>query len=130
MFMNPENFSKDYSEYFKIMEKTFVENVNGMMKNPLFLDATNQGLQAGLEAKKTFDDMSAEYLERMNMPTRRDIAKILQYLQTIESRILDLEDKVEELSDLAVKKEAPKKPKRSGAAKAKTAKSKAAKKEE
>ena len=90
MFMDPTQFGKKYVEE---MEKLFVGRVNDMLKTPDVLEKVGKGMEAGLDGKKVFDDSMRAYLERSNIPTRDDIARVLQYLQKIESKILDLEEK-------------------------------------
>ncbi len=87
-------------EFYEAMEKMFVEKMNETIRNPEFLSKFSQVVGSGLEGKKKMDDMSREYLEKMHLPTRQDVAHILQYLQQIESRIIQVEEKMEELSSL------------------------------
>ncbi len=94
--MDPTKFSKEYLEE---MEKLFVGQVGNMLRNPQFLKEAGKGMEAGLESRKAFNGSMKAYLEASNMPTRDDIARVLQYLQTIESRLLGLEEMMEDLSD-------------------------------
>jgi hypothetical protein len=94
--MDPAQFGK---QFYEQMEKTFIEKMNDLIHNPSFLANISKGVEAGLDSKKKNDDLMKNYLEKMNMPTREDTAKILQYLQKIEAKLLDLEEKVEDLSD-------------------------------
>ncbi|MEQ8187436.1 MAG: hypothetical protein ABRQ39_05635 [Candidatus Eremiobacterota bacterium] len=106
MFMDPSQFGKQFmdptqfgKQFYEQMEKTFIEKMNELIHNPSFLANISKGVEAGLEGKKKNDELMKNYLEKMNMPTREDSAKILQYLQKIESKLLDLEEKIEDLSD-------------------------------
>ena len=104
MFMDPTQFGKQFMEpmnkqFYEQMEKTFVEKINEMMLNPSFLSSISKGVESGLDGKKKTDDVMKNYLEKMNMPTRDDTARVLQYLQKIESRIIGLEEKLEDLGD-------------------------------
>jgi hypothetical protein len=96
MFMDP---TKMGTQFFEQMEAMFVERFKEMLQSPAILSQVSKGVEAGLEGKKQFDGAIKGYLEKMNMPTREDVAKILQYLHRIESRIADLEEKVEDLGD-------------------------------
>lgn len=106
MFMDPSQFGKQFmdptqfgKQFYEQMEKTFIEKMNELIHNPSFLANISKGVEAGLDSKKKNDDLMKNYLEKMNMPTREDTAKILQYLQKIEAKLLDLEEKIEDLSD-------------------------------
>ncbi|MEQ8223529.1 MAG: hypothetical protein ABRQ37_14555 [Candidatus Eremiobacterota bacterium] len=106
MFMDPSQFGKQFmdptqfgKQFYEQMEKTFIEKMNELIHNPSFLANISKGVEAGLDSKKKNDDLMKNYLEKMNMPTREDSAKILQYLQKIESKLLDLEEKIENLAD-------------------------------
>ena len=112
MFMDPSQFGKQFmdpqkfmdpslfgKQFYEQMEKMFIDKMNEMIHNPKFLSNISKGVEAGLDSKKKSDEAMSSYLKKMNMPTREDTAKILQYLQKIESKILDLEEKLEDLED-------------------------------
>lgn len=89
-------FPKEFTE---MMEKAFVEKMNEMIRNPEFLSSFSKVVGTGLEGKKKADDLSREYLQKMHLPSRDDVANVLQYLQQIESRLIGMEEKIEDLSD-------------------------------
>lgn len=89
-------FPKEFSE---MMEKVFVEKMNEMIRNPEFLSGFSKVVGTGLEGKKKADELSREYLQKMHLPSREDIAHVLQYLQQIESRLVSMEEKIEEMSE-------------------------------
>jgi hypothetical protein len=105
MFFGQTPFPKEFME---MMEKMFVEKINDAIRDPAFLNQFGKVVGAGLDGKKKMDDASRAYLERMNMPTRDDIARILQYLQQIENRLIAVEEKVEDLSPPAIVPRPPK----------------------
>ncbi len=96
MFFGP-GMPKEFAE---MMEKVFVEKMNEMIRNPDFLSGFSKVVGSGLEGKKQTDDLNREYLQKMNLPSREDISRLLQYLQQLESRIIGLEEKLDELGDL------------------------------
>jgi polyhydroxyalkanoic acid synthase PhaR subunit len=96
MFMDPSLMGK---EYFEQMEKMFTSKLKEALKDPEFLTVMNQGMETGLGSKKNINDSVKNYLKSLNMPTRDDIARVLQYLQAIESKIIGLEEKIEDLED-------------------------------
>jgi polyhydroxyalkanoic acid synthase PhaR subunit len=96
MFMDPTLMGK---EYFEQVEKLFVNKLKETLKDPEFLSVVNQGIDMNLENKKNVNDSVKNYLKSLNMPTREDIARVLQYMQAIESRIISMEEKLEDLED-------------------------------
>jgi polyhydroxyalkanoic acid synthase PhaR subunit len=96
MFMDPTLMGKEYFEQF---EKLFVNKLKETLKDPEFLSVMNQGIDIGLENKKNINESVKNYLKSLNVPSRDDIARVLQYLQAIESRLISLEEKIEDLED-------------------------------
>lgn len=96
MFVDPTGFGK---EYFEQLEKVFIGKFSQMLQDPSVLAQVGKGMDAGLEGKKATDTAMKKYLEQAQIPTRDDVARILQYLQAIESRIISLEEKIEDLAD-------------------------------
>lgn len=82
-----------------IIEKTFLEKSRELVINPNFLSQVSNGIQSSLKEKKEIDDAIREYLEKNHLPSKHDVAKILQYQQRLESRILDLEEALEDLRE-------------------------------
>jgi len=96
MFGDPFTMS---SKMIEQMEALFIERMKEMLGSPSFLSSLSKGVESGLEGKKEFDSALKKHMESLNIPTRDDIAKILIYLQRIESKVADLEESVEDLSD-------------------------------
>lgn len=97
MFFGPGQFPK---EFFDMMEKLFVEKVNEAIRNPSFLAQFSKAVGTGLEGKKKADEVTLEYLEKLHLPSKEDFARQMQYLQQIESRIIAVEEKVDDLLDV------------------------------
>ncbi|GEM_PF-1516445 len=114
MFGDPFNMS---SKVVEQMEALFIERMKEMLGNPALLSQVSKSVESGLESKKEFDSALKKQMESLNIPTRDDIAKVLIYLQRIESKVADLEESVEDLSDelKALKKESPPRPVRKAA---------------
>ncbi|MGV8118625.1 MAG: hypothetical protein AB2L14_02565 [Candidatus Xenobiia bacterium LiM19] len=116
MFGDPFAMS---SKMVEQMEALFIERMKEMLGSPSFLSSISRNVESGLEGKKEFDSALKKHMESLNIPTRDDIAKILIYLQRIESKVADMEESVEDLSDelKAIKQESPLRPVRKAAAK-------------
>jgi len=106
MFGDPFTMS---SKMIEQMEALFIERMKEMLGSPSFLSSLSKGVESGLEGKKEFDSALKKHMESLNIPTRDDFAKILIYLQRIESKVADLEESVEDLSDelKVIKNESP-----------------------
>ena len=94
--MDPFAFSTQAREQ---MEGLFVRGMEEMLRNTRTLQDMSKTMEMGLEGKKMADSSIRQYLEMLNLPTRDDVTRILQYLQKIESRVIGLEEKVEDLGD-------------------------------
>lgn len=94
--MDPFGFGSQVREQ---MEGLFVRGMEEMLRNQKVLQDVGRTVELGLEGKKAADTQIRQYLELMNIPTRDDVARILQYLQKIESRIADVEEKIDTVGD-------------------------------
>lgn len=95
--MDPMQASR---QFYEQMESFFIKGMEEMVRNPASVSNMSRAVEGGLEAKARADAAMKKYLETMQLPTREDIAKILQYQQTLESRVIGLEEKLEDLADL------------------------------
>ncbi|MEO6326441.1 MAG: phasin family protein [Thermoanaerobaculia bacterium] len=82
-------------------EAFFTEISNNLMSNPTFIDM----LKKGIAAKEAVDKQVAEALPRMNVATRKDVSKL-------EDRIDELESELQALRSAAAapKRAAPTRP--------------------
>ena len=107
------------SKMVEQMEALFIERMKEMLGSSSFLSSVSKSVESGLEGRKEFDSAMKKHMESLNIPTRDDIAKILVYLQRIESKVADMEESVEDLSDelKAIKQESQIRPARKAAVK-------------
>ena len=84
---------------YEEMQKFWVDYMQSMFKDPTFLLNLGAGINSSLDGRKELKAFSKQCLESVNMPTRDDTARILQYLQGIESRIIGLEEHMEDMED-------------------------------
>lgn len=111
---NPFDFGRTMLETW---EKTMGEALEKLTHDETFLKNMSQALGGSLDLKKQMESQVERYLQSINMPTRSDLERILAYLQRIESRLLDLEDRLDLLGAPAA---APTAPKASSARRAKS----------
>jgi len=81
------------------MEKLFIDSMTSMMTDSSFLSSVGKGIEKGLEVKMKTDDILKTYLEKANIPTRDDVARLLQYMVRLESKLLAIEEKLDEMTD-------------------------------
>ena len=73
---------------------TFLETV---MKSPLVLEPMGQMLSATMKVKAAQDKAVAQAWATMGLPTRRDQERTLHALNQLNSRLIDLEERLEDL---------------------------------
>jgi hypothetical protein len=64
------------------------------MKSPLVLEPSGALLGAVMKAKAAGDDATARWWSLWGLPTRRDQERSLHALNQLQSRILDLEERL------------------------------------
>lgn len=82
------------------MEKMFIDGVNQMVRSTEALRQVGTSLETSLDAKQRFDAQTRQGLEMMNLPTRDDMGRVLTYLQRLESRLLDVDEKLDAIVDV------------------------------
>ena len=98
MVFNPLDFNKGL---FDQVEKIIAEFFEKRMRDPEFMQIFNKGMALSLEAKTALDARVEELLKAMNLATRKDLEAIFTTLNGLETRVIDLEDKVQAACDLA-----------------------------
>ncbi len=81
---------------FDAWEKTTAQYLEHWMKSPLVLEPSGAMLSAAMKAKKASDDATARWWSLWGLPTRRDQERAMHALNQMQSRILDLEERLEE----------------------------------
>ncbi|NLI75942.1 MAG: hypothetical protein GX442_05800 [Candidatus Riflebacteria bacterium] len=89
---NPFDFGRTMLQAW---EKTTAETLEKLTHDEAFLKQMSQALGSSLDVKKQMETHAEKYLQSINMPTRSDLDRILTYLQRIEARLLDLEDRLD-----------------------------------
>ncbi len=88
-------------------QAAFDELSNQLLENELFL----AGLKKSLEAKGRVDKTIGETLDFMSLPSKNDVAKLLEEVEGIRSRLVkqqralgNLEQSVQELKELLTRR--------------------------
>ena len=69
------------------------------MKSPLVLEPMGQLLSATMKVKAAQDKAVAQAWAAMGLPTRRDQERTLHALNQVQSRLIDLEERLQELKN-------------------------------
>ena len=70
-----------------------------MLKSPLLLGPSGMMLGAAMKAKASYDKSMNQWVASMGFATKRDQERSLHALNQLESRLLDLEERLETALD-------------------------------
>lgn len=83
---------------FNTWEATTAKYLEDVMRNPIVLGPAGQLMTTAMKAKAKSDQTVADWWGTVGLPTKRDQERTLHALNQMQSRILDLEEKIDELS--------------------------------
>jgi hypothetical protein len=83
---------------FEAWESATAKYFDSMLKSPLVLGSSGSMLTSAMKAKAAYEKSVAMWWATMGLPTRHDQERSLHALNQLESRLLDLEEKIAELS--------------------------------
>lgn len=95
MMNNPFDFSRTMMETW---EKSMAEALERLTRDQEFIKHMSQAVGGALDIRRQSGEQMEKYLRSINMPTRSDLERLLGYLQRIESKLLDLEDRLDEMA--------------------------------
>ena len=81
---------------FYAWEQTTAEYFENVLKNPAVLGPAGSMLTVAMKTKTASDKAAAAWWGAMGLPTKRDQERTLHKLNTLESRLFDIEDKLDE----------------------------------
>jgi hypothetical protein len=82
---------------FDAWEGATAELVEKWMKSPLVLGPSGALLTAAMKAKAAADRAVAQWWGALGLPTKRDQERSLHALNQIQSRLIDLEERLHDL---------------------------------
>lgn len=85
-----------WKKSFDAWEDATARFLEQVLRSPLVLEPAGAGLTAVLKAKVARDKAVASAWAAFGLPTRRDQERILHALNELQSRIMDLEEKMED----------------------------------
>jgi hypothetical protein len=82
---------------FDAWEGATAQLVEQWMKSPLVLGPSGKLLTAAMKAKAAADKAVAQWWGALGLPTKRDQERSLHTLNQIQSRLIDLEERLHDL---------------------------------
>jgi hypothetical protein len=86
-----------YKKFYETWEKTTSEALEKYINSPLFALNMGKFVEKSSELKKYFDEIVEKSLKNLRLPSKNDIDRIHSSINTIEAKINDLSEMVEEL---------------------------------
>ena len=83
---------------FDAWENATANYMEHVMKSPLVLAPAGLMLGGAMKAKAAYDKAAAQWVASLGMATKRDQERALHTLNQLESRLLDLEERLVEVS--------------------------------
>jgi len=84
-----------WKKAFDMWEAATAKWVEEWMKSPLVLGPSGAMLTVAMKAKKAADDVKEQVWAQTGLPTKRDQERALHMLNQLQSRLMDLEEKLE-----------------------------------
>ncbi len=86
-----------YKKFYETWEKSTSEALEKYINNPLFALNIGKTIEKSSELKKYFDEVIEKSLKNVRLPSKNDIDRIHNAINSIEAKINDLSEMVEEL---------------------------------
>lgn len=84
-----------FKKNFDVWEDATARYLEAWLRSPLLLAPSGALLSALVKAKHAHDEMKAKLWGDLGLPTKRDQERTLHLLNQLQSRIYDLEEKLE-----------------------------------
>jgi hypothetical protein len=85
-----------WKKSFDVWESTTAKYLEEWLKSPLILGPGGAFLTAMMKAKAASDRAAGSFWGALGLPTKRDQERTLHALNQLESRLIDLEEKLED----------------------------------
>ncbi len=90
------NLWKNWKTAFDAWESTTAQMLEPFIRSATVLEPVGFALSTTMKIKAMSDRMTAAWWGSLGLPTKRDQERALHKLNTLESRILDLEEQLED----------------------------------
>jgi hypothetical protein len=88
---------EQWKKSFDVWEDATAKYLEQWLKSPMVLGPSGAMLTAFMKAKAASDKAKAQWWGEMGLPTKRDQERTLHLLNQLQSRIMDLEEKLESM---------------------------------
>lgn len=86
-------------DLYRQWEKAMSTWWDQVVESPAFLGAMSKQVGAAAEARGRYEDAVDDTLERLHLPTRKDVVRLARVCTLLEERLLTQEDQILALSD-------------------------------
>jgi hypothetical protein len=93
------DFSKLSADLYRNWERAMAGWWDQVLESPSFLGAMGQNLAAQAQARAVYERSVDEQMERMHLPTRKDLVRVARIATLLEERLLAQEDLLLQLKD-------------------------------
>ncbi len=90
------NAWETYKKFFNAWENATAQYLETVLKSPLLLEPAGAWLSAAMKTKSASDKLAASFWGSLGLPTKRDQERALHKLNQLESRLIDLEERLAE----------------------------------
>lgn len=84
-------------EMFAVWQKMMSESMETLLRSPLFLATMGKGLENSLVFKEQIDKSLQAYLQALNLPSTKDVQRVLEGLRRLQAEVEALRAKVDQL---------------------------------
>jgi hypothetical protein len=88
-----------WKKSFDVWENETAKFMEAVIKSPMVLGPSGMMLSAAMKAKTASDKAAAGFWGSLGLPTKRDQERMLHALNKLESKLLDLEERIEDQTD-------------------------------
>lgn len=88
---------KLWKQMFGAWESATTTYFDTVLRSPLVLEPAGAWLTTMMKLKASADELTATGWGRLGLPTKRDQERTLHLLNQLQSRILDLEERLEDV---------------------------------
>jgi len=81
-------------QYFNAWENQTAKYLEHWLKSPLLLEPAGAARRAPMKSKARPDKAAADFWGTLGLPTKRDQERTLHALNQLQSRLLDLEERL------------------------------------
>ena len=90
-------------EFYDSLSKSWASSMSDTVASKSFADSMSEQMESNLEAmslmRKQFGDYMEQYLQQMNLPTRKEVITLSERLTKLEMTLDDLNAKLDEILD-------------------------------